>query len=159
MNVTEFHPPPDAAGGGIHYPVYMKTIRLLIVDDLAEVREGLASLLRLAFMQRGQAVEIVGDASNGEEALQEAARLHPDVVLMDLEMPVMDGYAATRQMKADQLAQRIIILSIHAGAEERELARRAGANAFLVKGGRLEGLLNAILNEGEPINSEKGEME
>ncbi len=127
----------------------MKTIRLLIVDDLEEVRLGLASLLRLASRKGTWELEIVGEACNGKEALLQAARLHPQVVLMDLEMPVVDGYEAARRIKADRLAERIVILSIHDGARERELARSAGADAFLAKGGSLEDLLNALLEENE----------
>ncbi len=137
----------------------MKTIRLLIVDDLMEVRQGLAALLHLASRKGTWELDIVGEACNGEEALQEAGRLHPQVVLLDLEMPVMDGYEAARRMKANQLADRIVILSIHDGARERELAHAAGADAFLAKGGSLEDLLNAILevHEIHSFDREKGD--
>ncbi len=137
-------------------------MRLLIVDDLAEVREGLKSLLQLASRKIPCELEIVGEAQNGKDALQKASALHPEVVLMDLEMPVMDGYEATRQIKACGLAERIIILSIHDGAEEQARARSSGADAFFVKGGNLEGLLNAILGKSEttkPFELEKGEKE
>ncbi len=132
----------------------------MIVDDLAEVRQGLASLLQLASRKSACALEIVGEAEDGLEALQKARRLHPDVVLMDLEMPVMDGYEATRQMKREKLAKRIIILSIHDGASERQHCLSAGADAFLAKGGSLEDLLNTILEGNEwtySLNQEKGE--
>ncbi len=137
-------------------------MRLLIVDDLAEVREGLKSLLQLASRKIPCALEIVGEAQNGTDALQKASALHPEVVLMDLEMPVMDGYEATRQIKAGGLAERIIILSIHDGVEEQARARRSGADAFFVKGGNLEELLNTILGKigiTKPFESEKGEKE
>ncbi len=138
----------------------MKKIRLLVVDDLAAVRQELTSLLQLASKRAACEIEIVGEARDGEDALQKAGRLHPDVVLMDLEMPVMDGHEATRQMKAAGPAARIVILSIHDGTAEKDLACRAGADAFVTKGGSVEGLLNAILGRDGPIvsfDSEKGE--
>ena len=101
------------------------------MDDLPQVRQGLAAVLQLASKNTTPGLEVVGEAQNGHVALQQARTLHPDVILMDLEMPGMDGYEATRQIKAEQPATRVIILSIHAGCEEQKLARSAGADGFV----------------------------
>jgi len=117
-------------------------VRLLIVDDTPQVLRDLRQLLELT-----GGIEIVGEAGNGLEALRQAGDLSPDAVVMDLEMPGMDGYAATRRIKTLQPAPRVIILSVHAGPEEMERARQAGADAFVVKGERYEALMNAILGK------------
>jgi len=115
------------------------------VDDLPQVRQGLASVLQLAARKAQQSIEVIGEAQNGYEAVRQARALRPDVVLMDLEMPVMDGYEATRQIKAGQPATRVIILSIHADAEAVQRARAVAADDFLIKGASYQTLLNAIL--------------
>jgi DNA-binding NarL/FixJ family response regulator len=125
----------------------MKSIKVLIVDDLPHVRQGLVSLLLLASRNAHPTLEVVGEAQDGREAVHQAQTLHPDVVLMDLEMPVLDGYAATRQIKAEQPGVRVVILSIHAGPEEEARARAAGADGFVVKGASYQALLDAILGQ------------
>jgi DNA-binding NarL/FixJ family response regulator len=122
----------------------MKNIRVLIVDDLPQVRQGLQSMLELAARRAHPGFELVGEADNGEMALQQAQSLKPDVILMDLEMPGMDGYEATRRIKAELPAARVIILSIHAGEEERRRARSAGADAFIVKGADVKTLVEVL---------------
>jgi DNA-binding NarL/FixJ family response regulator len=129
----------------LRYPGFMKSIRVLIVDDLPQVRQGLASLLHLAAKRVIPVIEVIGEAQNGYEAIQQAQALHPDVILMDLEMPIMDGYEATRQIKANRLAPRVIILSIHADLEDQQRAWEAGADDFIAKDTGYEILLNAIL--------------
>ena len=89
--------------------------------------------LRLLLELRGH-VEIVAEAANGQEAVRLAADLAPDGLLMDLEMPVMDGYQATRQIKSLFPTPWVVILSVHAGSEERAKAIATGADAFVVKG-------------------------
>jgi DNA-binding NarL/FixJ family response regulator len=84
---------------------------------------------------------VVGEAENGHDAVLRAQALHPDVVLMDLEMPILDGFEATRRIKAEQPAARVIILSIHTGSEEQQRAREAGADGFVVKGDSYKYLL------------------
>jgi len=117
------------------------TIGVLIVDDVPQVRADLRTLLTLA----GD-IEVVGEAADGVQAVRLAEALHPDAVLMDLEMPVMDGFAATRQIKARSPACRVIALSIHAGQEERQKAISAGVDVFVVKGAPLGTLMEAIHN-------------
>jgi len=117
-----------------------RRVRVMIVDDTPQVLRDLRQLLELS----GD-VEVVGEARNGLEAVHLAADISPDVVVMDLEMPGMDGYEAVRQIKACQLVQRVVILSVHASPEEMDRARAAGADRFVTKGARYEILLNAIL--------------
>jgi DNA-binding NarL/FixJ family response regulator len=113
-------------------------ITVLVVDDLPRVRDALATMLS----STGE-VEVVGSAANGREALELARALRPDVVIMDLEMPVMDGFAATEAVVAEGLAA-VVVLSIHTGAASRARARAAGASAFVEKCGRPERLLQAL---------------
>jgi len=113
--------------------------RVLIVDDMAQVRQDLRTVLTLA----GD-IEIVGEAANGREAISQAEALRPDMVVMDLEMPVMDGYEATRRIKAACPACRVVALTIHAGEAERQQALQAGMADVVVKGAPLEVLLRAI---------------
>lgn len=119
-------------------------IRVLIVDDLPQVREGLAALIRLAGSAAHPRIVITGEAEDGREALRQVEVLHPDVILMDLEMPVMDGYAATRCIKIAHPAIWIIALTIHGGSEARRKAAAAGVDVFLEKGAALAELLQAI---------------
>ncbi len=109
------------------------------MDDVEQVRQDLHTLLTLA----GD-IKIVGEAGNGLEAIQLAKALLPEVVLMDLEMPVMDGYEATREIKAFRPACRVIVLSIHADEAEQQSAFQAGADGFIVKGAPVEALLEVI---------------
>ncbi len=117
-------------------------LRVLVVDDNPKVIHDLHLLLATP----GE-LAVIGEARNGEEAIRMVLALKPDVVVMDLEMPVMDGFEATRQIKSLPTAPRVVILSVHAGLAEREGARLAGADAFVVKGSSYETLLSAI--EGE----------
>ena len=102
-------------------------IRLLVVDDDPGFRE----TLRVLLAQREEAV-ILGEAGNGEEALRLADALHPDVVLMDLAMPRMNGLEVTRRLKARWPAVAVII-TVHDEEAYRRTALAAGAEAFLVK--------------------------
>jgi DNA-binding NarL/FixJ family response regulator len=117
----------------------MADIRILIVDDMERVRKDLCTFLTL-----GGDIEVVGEASNGLEAIRLVEALCPQVVLMDLEMPVMNGYEAARQIKIKYPCCRVIILTIHAGEAERQQALKAGADTFVAKGAPLEVLLQAI---------------
>ncbi len=128
------NPPCSSSGSGLH------PLRLLLVDDSPDVLHDLQLLLELS----GE-MEIVGQANNGLEAIDLAAALLPDVVLMDLELPGQDGSQATREIKSRQHAQRVIILSMHASPVDRERARASGADDFVVKGSSYETLRNSIM--------------
>jgi CheY-like chemotaxis protein len=115
-------------------------VRVLLVDDMPQVLHDLRQLLELTGL-----FEILAEARDGTEAVRLAADLSPDAILMDLEMPGMDGYEATRRIKAQCPERRVVILSVHARPEQRELARAAGADDFVMKGAHYQVLVNAIL--------------
>ena len=114
-------------------------IRLLLVDDQAVVRHGLRVLFHLE-----PDLEVVGEASTGTEALVLAQTLTPDVVLMDIQMPDMDGIQATAAMLRAAPKTRVVILSILDDAQTRGRAQAAGAVAFVEKRGATGMLLSAI---------------
>ena len=127
----------------------MNSKRILIVDDVPQVRRELRTLLPLL-----DEIEIVGEAENGQSATELAAALRPDVVLMDIEMPIMDGITATRLIKQQCSPCRIVVLSIHSDEEVRAEARLAGADDFVDKGAPLAALLQAIRTDSsERISS------
>jgi two-component system, NarL family, response regulator LiaR len=103
-------------------------IRVLIVDDHAVVREGLQAYLEL---QEG--IEVAGQAADGEEAIEAAARLRPDVVLMDLVMPRLDGVAAMRSLRESVPDARVIVLTSFLDDDKLLPALRAGAAGYLLK--------------------------
>jgi len=103
------------------------TIRLLLADDHRMLREGLRRTLE------EEGLEVVGEAADGEEALRLAAKLRPDVVLMDVTMPVLDGVEATRQLHEHLPDIPVVILTMHADREVLARAIRAGASGYLVK--------------------------
>jgi DNA-binding NarL/FixJ family response regulator len=106
----------------------MTPIRVLLADDYALFRQGVATLLGA---QRG--FEVVGQAGDGLQALDMARALSPDVVLMDVSMPVMDGFEATRRIKAEMPAMKIVILTVSVDAGTRLEAERSGAQDCLPK--------------------------
>lgn len=114
-------------------------VRVLLVDDQALFREGLHTLLSLY-----DEIEIVGEAVNGAEALQIATELKPDVVLMDLRMPVLDGVAATERLKTASPDSRVIILTTFDDDEYVFEGLRAGAIGYLLKDVSSEKLVEAI---------------
>lgn len=124
---------PDAA------PLVTAPIRLLLVDDHDVVRQGLKMFLSL-----DDALEIVGEARNGQEAVEQAALLCPDVVIMDLMMPVMGGVEATRRIRAAQ--PDVEVLALTSALEEHNVnaAIQAGATGYLLKDASSEMLLTAI---------------
>ncbi len=127
----------------------MNSKRILIVDDVPQVRRELRTLLPLL-----DEIEIVGEAENGQSAVELAGTLRPDVILMDMEMPIVDGLTATRLIKQRCPQCRIVILSIHNDEGTHARARSAGADDFVDKGAPLTALLQAIQsNSNERISS------
>jgi DNA-binding NarL/FixJ family response regulator len=103
-------------------------VRLLVVDDHPVVRQGLRT-----FLETRSDFEVVGEASDGETAIAEAARLRPDVILMDLVMPGVDGLEAIGRIRASEPAARILVLTSFASADQVLPALRAGAAGYLLK--------------------------
>ena len=124
------------------------TVNVMLVDDQTLVREGIKSLLQLA----GH-VRIVGEASDGQEALEELPRCQPDVVLMDIRMPRMDGIEAMTRMKEQGIQTPVIILTTFDDHELVLNGIRAGARGFLLKDVSLESLVEAIetVKNGETL--------
>ncbi|MCK6628125.1 MAG: response regulator transcription factor [Anaerolineae bacterium] len=114
-------------------------IRVLIVDDHEIVREGLETLL-----SEETGVSVVGQAANGAEAVALAAELQPDVILMDLVMPELDGIEATRQIRSAGLASQILVLTSFADDQKVREAIEAGAIGYLLKDVLKADLLRAI---------------
>lgn len=127
----------------------MAGIRVLIVDDMAQVRRDLRTVLPLAGQAAGLEIEIVGEAGDGQEAVRQAAALRPDVALMDLAMPAADGYEATRQIKARLPGCRVVALTIHGDETARQKAMQAGVDVFVVKGAPITSLVQSMLKEKE----------
>jgi DNA-binding NarL/FixJ family response regulator len=115
------------------------SVRVLVVDDQRVVRDGLALLLRVS-----PDVELVGTAENGRAALDRLDELTPDVVLMDLRMPVMDGVEATRRIRAGHPSVQVIVLTTYADDESVFAALRAGARGFLTKDADADEIVRAI---------------
>ena len=103
-------------------------VRILIVDDHAVVRQGL-----ITFLELQDEIEVVGEASNGKEAIQKVQELEPDVVLMDLVMPVMDGLTAIKQIKQLRPSTEVIALTSFADDEKVFTAIRSGATGYSSK--------------------------
>lgn len=114
-------------------------VRVLIADDQVLFREGLRTLLST----RGD-IDVVGEAGTGEEAVAMAARLSPDVVLMDLQMPVLDGVQATARLRQQQPDLPVLVLTTFADDQNLFGALRAGAVGYLLKDVSLETLESAI---------------
>ena len=122
-------------------------MRIILVDDQPLVRNGIASLLG----SRGH--EVVGEASDGQEGIELARRTHPDLVLMDLRMPVMDGLEATRLLKAEFPDLRIVVLTVSDDEQDLMDAVRYGAHGYLLKDLEADEFFEAIdaVEHGESV--------
>lgn len=114
-------------------------IRVILADDHAVVRAGLKAVLGAS-----RDIEVVGEASNGAEAIALAERLDPDVVIMDLSMEPMDGTAATRQIAEKKLRARVLILTMHTEEDYLIPVLEAGASGFLMKNAADRELVDAV---------------
>jgi len=114
-------------------------IRVLVADDHAIVRKGICALLATE-----EGIEVVGEAADGQRAIEAVARLRPDVVLMDLVMPGVDGLAATRRISAEWPETRILVLTSFAGVDKIMPAIKAGALGYLLKDSDPEVLVDSI---------------
>jgi DNA-binding NarL/FixJ family response regulator len=114
-------------------------VRILTADDHPLIRAGL-----VAFLATEPGLEVVAEVDNGEEALEKYRELHPDIVLMDLSMPVMDGLSATKAILDEFPDARVIVLTTYDGDEDIHRALDAGAVGYLVKDMVLADVLNVI---------------
>ena len=103
-------------------------MRVILVDDYPPFLAALAALLR-----RQSAVEVVGRAHNGKDGLRLAHEVAPDLVLIDFNMPDMDGVSVTRLLKAGPCPPKVVIVTSHADSEYRDMALHAGADGYVVK--------------------------
>jgi DNA-binding NarL/FixJ family response regulator len=114
-------------------------ITVLICDDQDVIREGLQAMLKSA-----PDIKVVGTAADGAEAVEKAAALRPDVILMDLKMPVMSGVQATRRLHEEQPSVRVLVLTTYDGDDWVFDAIRAGASGYLLKDTPVEQIIEAI---------------
>ncbi|MFZ5352995.1 MAG: response regulator [Bacillota bacterium] len=117
----------------------MEKIRILIADDHSIVREGLKQLLELE-----ADFEVVGQASNGIETIQKVKEFDPDVLLLDINMPVMNGIKALRKIKEDGLKTRVVVLTIHEDREYLLETMQVGATGYILKDSDSSSLYKAI---------------
>jgi NarL family two-component system response regulator LiaR len=123
------------------------SIRILIVDDHLVVRQGIRALL-----EECEDIEVVGEAGNGLEAIQQAESTEPNLILMDLLMPEMDGIEAIRQIRDQQPGMRFLVMTSYSGNEQIFPAIKAGAQGYLLKDSGAGQLVQAIrqVHRGEP---------
>lgn len=115
------------------------SIRILIADDHQLFREGIANLLSASLQ-----IEIVGQAENGQEAIEKAKNLKPDIVIMDLSMPVINGVDATRILHKELPETRVLVLSMHCDKHYIKEALEAGASGYLFKNCTYDQLIEAV---------------
>ena len=115
------------------------TARLLVVDDQAFIRLAIGAILA-----NDESLEVVGEAEDGEEAVERCRALRPDLVLMDVEMPKMDGIDATRRIKAEFPSTGVLVLTAHDDHDCLMSAVKAGAAGYVLKGSNPKGILDAV---------------
>jgi DNA-binding NarL/FixJ family response regulator len=129
-------------------------IRVMIVDDDVPTRVGLRTILSSA-----SDIEVIGEAASGDEAVASVTRLHPDVVVMDIRLPGMDGIAATREItRAGDVAPKVMVLSTFDFDEYAFQSARAGASAFVLKRAQAEELIASVraVAQGLPVPAAGG---
>lgn len=128
----------------------MKSISVLLAEDHGIVREGLRTLLQLS-----QGFDVVGEANNGREAVKMASELQPDVVVMDIAMPGLNGFEATRQILNSNPSIKVLVLSAYSDDEYVNHMAEVGASGFLVKQNSGDVLVHAIkeIAAGRPFFS------
>jgi YesN/AraC family two-component response regulator len=131
--------PAETLSLPLKYPGPGRKIRVIIVDDHAVVRQGIANLLK-----DQPDIDVIGEAANGRQAVELSARLLPDVILMDMSMPILNGVEATRIVHNDWPEIRIIGLSMFEEADRAQAMRDAGAVDYLTKSGSADALIDAI---------------
>jgi DNA-binding NarL/FixJ family response regulator len=104
-------------------------VRILIADDHSVVRKGVCSILE----SRSEHFEVCGEACNGEEAIQKAMQLKPHLIILDVTMPVLDGFKAAKKISAELPEIPILMLSMHTGDEMVRISRSVGAKGFVTK--------------------------
>jgi two-component system nitrate/nitrite response regulator NarL len=122
----------------------MKPIRLMIVDDILDVREQLATAIKLSAESVDVALEIVATAGDGREAIQQADQVAPDVILMDLEMPELGGLSAATRIKASHPKTCIIALTIHDSPSTRLAVIQAGMDGLICKGAAIHQIVKEV---------------
>jgi two-component system response regulator NreC len=123
-----------------------KKIRVVLADDHRMMREGIRALL-----ERQKDIEVVGEAADGREAVRLATQLSPDLVVMDVSMPLLNGIEATRQIRRDCPKVSILILTVHESEEYVAQLLAAGADGYIIKRAAGDELISAIraVNQGE----------
>lgn len=117
----------------------MDRVRVLIVDDHSIVREGICALI-----STDEKIEVVGEATNGREAVERAVQLSPDIIIMDISMPVMDGLEATRRIRRNDPDVKVVILTQHNNPQHTMASVRAGADGLIPKEAVSTDLITAI---------------
>jgi DNA-binding NarL/FixJ family response regulator len=116
-------------------------IRIVLADDHEVVRQGVRR-----FLETQPSLEICAEAANGQEAVEKTLSLKPDIVILDLSMPVMNGVEATRQIRRLLPSAKIIVFSMHDFAQLADTVKQAGADAYVSKSTRVDKLYEAIRN-------------
>jgi DNA-binding NarL/FixJ family response regulator len=116
-------------------------VRIVLADDHEVVRQGVRR-----FLETQPSLEICAEAANGQEAVEKTLSLKPDIVILDLSMPVMNGVEAARQIRTLVPSAKIIVFSMHDFAQLAETVKQAGADAYVSKSTRVDKLYEAIRN-------------